>query len=465
VSVVGIIDGTFRVMGAAAKATYTLSMASGNAIYTSLQKARTKKEIREIHKTAADANYQNRSVMVMPSANKQQLLLTTSDPADNDVYDYDSKSPTPAMDYIWGESNNPEGILVSGGENSERVKALIPFVHKSQQENIPVFVLHCGNDELLDMLQKHCVDSEFVSRRKTYYDVFRGMPADDIVYLLYETMPDDDANPKSEAFIRALVETVMDKMGTATIHGLASFPITRLKDELNDLRDDDQISTREYKDIERYYMAGSSEMDSVRIYLNKLNRQAESIYGKDVSQKCNIKRMLNRKGVIAIDVGRTGNDLLVELVINHLLMLQSQGRDFSILIDELPISKHPKLRDLLKGRTYAICQKDLISSLYGGEKQGDELFSELAGDVKAVVLFKHYSGTSCQKWSDFMGKYKKIRIRYSIAQNSAFMNSSNSKGVSVDETDEPRIRAETLSKLPKSMACIYSSNGILLAEL
>ena len=45
------------------------------------------------------------------------------------------------------------------------------------------------------------------------------------------------------------------------------------------------------------------------------------------------------------------------------------------------------------------------------------------------------------------------------------MNSSNSRGLSVDETDEPRIRAETLGKMADGIACIHSIDGILIAEV
>lgn len=461
----GLFGDAFNIMGGVTRAAYGASMWTGNSIYTALQNARTKKEIREVYNHASEANFQNRSVMIMPNENKQQLLLATSNPSDNDIYDYDTKSSTPALDFIWGETDYPEGEVVSGGETRTRIEALIPFVHKSQQEGIPLIALHSGNKEMASMIRNHSVDAEFIDRGNTYYDVFRGMPVDDIAYLLYETMPDDDSNPSSESLLRALIEVVLHKEGTVTIQNLSAFPLLNLKDELDRLLKDEEITSLEHKDIDRYYMAGSSETDAVRIFLNKLNRQAEGIYGKSVGRNSNMKRMLNQKGVISIDVGGVNNDLIVDLVINHLMLLQSQGREFSILLDDIPISKFLKIRDLLRGRTYAISQKDFVSSLYGGDIQGDELFSELTGNVTRVVLFRHSSGTSCQKWSDFMGKYKKIRIRYNISQNNSFMNSSDSRGISVDETDEPRVRAETLGKLAGSLACIYSTDGILFAEV
>lgn len=461
----GFLRDSFAIMGGVTRAAYGVSMWTGNTIYTALQEARTKKEIKAIYNHASEANFRNRSVMVMPYMNKQQLLLATSEPSDNDIYTYDTQSPTPAMDYIWGETNYPEGEIVSGGESRTRTEALAPFVHKSQQEGIPLIALHSNNQELASMIRQHSVCEEYIDRVNNYYDVFRGMLVDDIAYLLYETMPDNDSNPRAESLLRALIEVVLHKEGTVTIQNLATFPILNLKDELDALLRDEEITSLEHKEIDRYYMAGASETDAVRIFLNKLNRQAEGIYGKPSGNNSNIKRMLNLKGVISIDVGSVNNELVVELVINHLMLLQSQGKDFSILIDDIPVSKFLKFRDLLRGRTYAISQKDFISSLYGGDIQGDELFSELTGNVTTVVLFRHSSGVSCQKWSDFMGKYKKIRIRYNISQNNSFMNSSDSRGISVDETDEPRVRAETIGKLTGSLACIYNTSGILFAEI
>ena len=252
----GLLGDAFHVMGGVTRAAYGVSMWTGNSIYTALQNARTKKEIRRICDHASEANFQNRSVMIMPNENKQQLLLVTSDPSDNDIYDYDTKSQTPALDFIWGENDYPEGEIVSGGEVRTRMEALIPFVHKSQQEGIPLIALHSGNRDIGAMIREHSVDAEFIDRTNTYYDVFRGMPVDDIAYLLYETMPNDDSNPSSESLLRALIEVVLHKEGTVTIQNLAVFPILKLKDELDKLLKDGEITTIEHREIDRYYMAG-----------------------------------------------------------------------------------------------------------------------------------------------------------------------------------------------------------------
>ncbi|MDO4155954.1 MAG: hypothetical protein Q4D37_04125 [Oscillospiraceae bacterium] len=461
----GLFGTTMGIMSGVARGTASASMWTGNMIYTALQNARTKKEIRALYKHASDANFQNRAVAILPGISKQQLLLTSGEPDDNDVYDYQSQSGTAALDYIWGETNTPGSVIVSGGQSKERVCALIPFVHKAQTENIPVIALHTGNADLEHMIQNHSRAVEFVSRKGFFYDVFRGMPVDDIAFLLYETMPSDTATPAAESLLRALIEVLLLTDGKITLHNLAAFPLITLKSKIDAMQKGGLLSDDEYDEINHYCMAGSSDTDAVRIFLNRLNRQSEAIYGKPLSNFSNIKRMLNQKGVVAIDVGSSGNELLVTLVLNHLLLLQGQGKEFAVLLDNIPISRHEKISDLLRGHPYAISSQDFISSLFGGGQRGDDLFSEITGNVNTTVLFRHASGTTCQKWSDHLGKYRKIRIRYNIAQNNAFMNTSNSRGLSVDEADEPRIRAETLGKLADGLACIHSIDGILIAEV
>lgn len=441
------------------------SLWTGNMIFMAMRNARTKKEVRELYNRASEANFKNRAVAILPSIGKQQLLLTSSDSSENDIYDYQTNSNTAALDFIYGESDDPEGTIVSGGRTIDRVRSLIPFVHKSQAQAIPVFVIYTGNADLDSMIQNHSRDCEYVSRNGTYYDVFRGLPVEDIAYLLYESMPQINMKPAAESLLRALLEVLSRTTGNITIPNLARFSLPSLKTKIDEMQKAGQLSSDEYAEINRYYMSGSVESDSVRVFLNKLNRQFESVYGQQSQRACNIKRLINQKGVIAIDIGSPGNDILLSLVINHLLLLQSQGREFAILFDNVPLSKIPRFSELTSCKACAVSNGDFISSLHGGERRGEDLFSEVTGIVSKVVLFKHTSGASCKKWSEYLGSYNKIHIRYTISQGNTFMNLNDSRGLSVEEKEEPRVRAETISRLPDGLACIHAANGTLFAEI
>ena len=241
--------------------------------------------------------------------------------------------------------------------------------------------------------------------------------------------------------------------------------MTKLKTTIDSMYNSGSLSVDEYDEINHYYMAGSANMDEVRVFLNKLNRQFESVYGRTNGNPSNIRAVINRKGAITIDVGVSGNEMLVDLVVNHLMLISAQGKDFALVVDSIPMAKYEKITDLIRSHHFAISNADFVASLFGGKTEGDALFSEIMGYVSNVVVFHHDSGRSCQKWSEYFGKYRKIRIRYNISTNDAFMNSSNTRGISVDECDEPRIRAETINKLEANMACIYNAEGILIADV
>ncbi|MDR0908311.1 MAG: hypothetical protein LBM77_00965 [Spirochaetaceae bacterium] len=438
-----------------------------DTIFTYINNRKTRKEIQGTYNQAADSNYKARSVFVAQNISKQQLLLVSNDPNDDDVYTMSFESKTPGVDYIWGDNKEPECMIVSGGENDARVRALMPFVRKSQQENVSVIALHNSDKDLEAMIQDNSIESEFVSQSGLYYDVFRGMSVEDMAYYLYDAMP-KDTKPAAESLLHALLEVVLRTDGTITFSNLAAFPIHDLKDKLDSLQTTGVLPLAEYREIDHYYMSGSSELDSVRIFLNKLSRQAESVFGKPRATTCNIKKILNHHGVIAIDVGNVNNDLVFDLVVSHLMLLQSQGRNFSILLDELPLSRFSKARDLIRGRTYSISSRDFISDISGGEKSSDELFSEITGNVNTIVLLKHTSGTSCHKWSNHFGQYHKIQVKQSIAQFNKYndmMTDGDNRSISVEEKDVPRVRAESIGKLSGSLACIQNSEGILFAEI
>ena len=426
--------------------------------------ARTKKDIQKIYKEASEVNYVNRNVLALPYVNRLQLLLTTKDASDDDVYVYQSESASPGIDFIWGPEAGPENTIVSGGHPDQRARALVPFILKSQQDRLPVVVLHTGNYCLEDVVKENSLACEFISQSNLYYDGFRAMPIEDMVYLLFETMP-DGTNPNAESLLTALLTILLHTEGKISFDNLAAFPLLKLMDILNNLKYDGEITSDEFEDIKREYAAGSSEIGAVRIFLNKLSRQAENVFGKPRDISGNVKKILNVNGIIAIDIGTSGNDIIFSYILNHLKHLQYAGKNFAMVLDGIAISKFPQICDMLHGRAFAVSHTDFVSSLYGGEKRGQDLFAEITGAVSANVLFAHKSGTSCQKWSEHLGRYHKIRIKMNITQASGFLTSANQRGISVDEADEPRVRAETISMLPDSMACIHNKNGTLFAEI
>lgn len=439
------------------------SYMTGNAIYSAIQNSKTKKDIKRIIKETSDANYVNRAVTAMPYVNKRQLLLTPEN--ENDIYICDTKSTTPALDFIWGTKATPESIVASGGSIEGRVKALMPFVRKTQMERMPVIAIHAGNPELEAMLSANSAIQEVISSEHAYYDVFRGMPVEDIAGILYETMP-EETNPGAEALLRALADIIIRLYGKIGLKEMAAYTMITFMDDLDSLLNQGGLTTDEYRDLSRDYMSGTSEIDAVKSFLYRLNRQIENVFGKSSVDTSNIKRTLNQKGIVIFDIGKARNDLVMKLILNHLLYYQENGKEFALLLDGIKISEYEQLRLLVKNRIFAISENDFVASLFGGKTRGEDLFAEIMGDVATTVIFTHKSGLSCQKWSEQFGKYHKLKLKMSISQSSAFMSGvSDSRSIQIEEADEARIKAETIAMLPEALACIHNQSGILIAKI
>ena len=225
------------------------------------------------------------------------------------------------------------------------------------------------------------------------------------------------------------------------------------------------IDKDEYDRLNGYFLAGSAELNTVRLFLSNLYRESVSVYGSANTLRSNVRAVINKKGTLSIDVGNTANVNITSLVVSHLFYLQSQGKQFVVLLDGLPIASCPRINDLLRYCTYAVSSNDFISSISGGKIPRDELFTEITGSVTRTVLFAHTSGVSAGKWSEYLGTYKKIRIRSSISNSTSYDSSNYSKGLSVDEKDEARVPPGTFALLPPKWACIYSAEGILFAQI
>ena len=464
----GLFSTLFGITAMATKATVSASMFTGNALQQGFINVRSQRELKKMRENIAASNSQNRMVLVMPEVDQTQLCLTEA-MQDTDVYECVYNGNNAAYDYIYGAAPQTEAMIVSGGDSIHRCKALEPFIKKSLREELPVVFLYTGDKEVEKTVGYINVNTEIVSKNDFYYDVFRGMTAEDVsdlLYDLYKELHSDSTKPAISYFLKALTEVIMNKNASVSVNDIANFPVNDFKKELDDLKKNDCLNTSEYKEIEQYYLSGLSESLDVMVFLRDLNRQFSMVFGNQSGNSCNVKRILNQKGIIAFNVGKTNNEMVVDLIVKHLKLCKMQNKDFNLVIDGIEVSKHENIKDLLKLCTFAISHNDYIASLYGGNKDGEHLFTEIMGDISVTVLLNHPSGVSCEKWSEYMGKYKKLHINYNTSQqNTGIMGSNVTNGISLEEKEEPRIRGETINHIRLPTACIYRTDEILIANL
>lgn len=416
------------------------------------------------------ASRDNRGVWVSSSVDKKALCLN-DDPKFDDTETIRDADNEPALGYLAGDSECPESVIISGGTDEDRCKALIPFIFKSQNKNMPIVILHNSDSELEAMIAGCCKVHEIVSRDGRYCDIFAGLIPDDIVSLIYDTICEDKAKEGTESLLRALVNVVLTRKPEACVEDIASFPIGRLRDGITSLKDDGVLKGSEYSEWIGDYDAGSQARESVRSFLARLNTDFKSVFGEDRPERSNIRRTLNSKGIVMIDIGKCSAEIAVKLIMNYLLLLDKNKHSFNVIIDDLPIAKFPEFGDLIRGRTYAISHSDFIASLslsrskYNHENNSEELFIDLTCDAGAAVVFRHNGIASCRKWSEYFGTYRKIKIQREHTRSGGVFHYNRSDSLAEHEQDLPRVRERSISMLPDGVACVYRNEGIFIGSI
>ena len=192
---------TAKILGATVSGTFSAVRSAASAIQAG-------RRIR----ASAQASRDNRGVFVSSSIDKRSIGLN-DDPRFDDtetVRDLDSE---PALGYIAGDSTYPESVIVSGGSDEERCRALLPFVLKSQRNGLPIVAIHCADSALEDMISSVYSEFDIVSRKSMYCDIFAGLSADSITMLLYDTIDDDKPEKGTKSLLRALVDVFLAEGG------------------------------------------------------------------------------------------------------------------------------------------------------------------------------------------------------------------------------------------------------------
>ena len=424
-----------------------------------LQNRKFSKKIQQ----ALDKSCMNRKVAAAPNINTDAIYLN-DDPEYDDVAEFNLS----AIDYIFGRNDEPESMIISGGTNQKRLRALEIFINKSQTKKMPVVVLHSSNSDIYNMIKANSYESEFISSKNgdNFYDVFAGIKPSDIVKLLYDTI-DNKTERGLEALLESLVNVALDKFPRLSMQELAYFPIDDIENEINLLCSQGLMDEGRKNSLLSSYYAGTAAKNALSFSLKDLAVQFERTFGAKRTSSSSVKRMINRKGVIAIDVGNAHNELAVKFMIKHLILLDTVMKiknpafEFNVVVDNIPIYKINAIRDLLRYKTYAITCSDFVASMAGS----DVLFNSIASGVGLIVLLRHSGLSSCKKWSDYLGKYRKITMQNDISENGTFLNFTSGRHLHVDEEDKPRIKDLTIANLPDDVACVYRSEEILIANI
>ena len=106
--------------------------------------------------------------------------------------------------------------------------------------------------------------------------------------------------------------------------------------------------------IIRNYKVGSLAKDSLRIFLSELKLEFEALFENPSNRKSNIKSIINHAGAVVIDTGKGNYRRAVNLIFKHFTLMQIQGREFNILINNFPVYKFPVVMNFIREKAIKI---------------------------------------------------------------------------------------------------------------
>jgi hypothetical protein len=354
-------------------------------------------------------------------------------------------------------------MALSGGDDIWRAEALLPFVQKALAADLPIIAIHCSNAHMDRMIGFAAGTVESISANGKHYDPIRGMVPEDAAHLLHAAM---GASAPMEAWqvLSASLAALSASGSPMTIGNLASFPVERCGDEIASLLAEGLIGADEAAELEDEFALGSAHAAYTAAYIRKLARSLRSTFGEEPassSMRGNIRASMRQRIPVSIDAGTRPTAEILSLLAAHISYID-QG--FALITDSVPlVSAEPMLAAVLGCAARAVSSRDLWGSCAGATQEAD--FSAVLAGCSRIAVLSHPSGVSAAKWSSVLGTYKKIHVRAGISSTKGFLEGSQTHGISVEETEEPRIRQETIMMLAGGQICVSGSDGILVGNL
>jgi hypothetical protein len=347
-------------------------------------------------------------------------------------------------------------VIISGGENVMRSKTIEAISYLAYDKNLPVIILHQGNDELETMMRLTFGKSgclTIVNQKNPVYEPFVDLSDVEISKLIIESAPKDyDIKPNARYYIDGMIAFLRAKKRSPSLSAFEKCPHYELFNKVDALIADGTITYPAGEAIKSKLMSGQSECFKLESYFAELVNQFSQIMSvSGIKAKYSLLQTINTSGVVTIDIGSNINKLLVNVLVAQIKIAISKGKSVSLITDELYSESGDLFANFMKIRNekckLAISAKDVYALCSGDEK----LFHTILGNSEKLVVFCHSSGASALKWAEAIGQYDKTEITKShnrghTRQNPVRVGENTTYGYNISNTTNYNLKREYIIK-------------------
>ena len=416
----------------------------------------TRTQIREF---AEQANIQNRNLIVADTFANQSMLLP-----DNGILLL--SAPNDSIRLAVSDPAEPvQNVVVTGSNIMARNHSLISVISDASARNIPIVLLHCSNHDIVREVSSNLPSNKSMiyNSKALSYNPFKGLDLSSICQLIYSSIPTTyGVKSIGRDFIRVMVNIQLLQGNIVDFQKLLNCPFNDLSASIDRKEREGFISKTDADDLKADLFASQSESRVIAHYFQDLADQINHLSDCTTrnAPSASISEGIQNRQAILIDIGVNTNTLLLDLIINQLRILFSNGYKFMIILDNVNLNSN---KDLLPMTIHNSNCRFVLSydDVYSALNSDENTFTSLLGSVQKAVVFNHPSIPSCSQWSKYLGEYDKQEPEYTHTQNlqgGAMMGQSSGNSMRIAKKREPRVQPEMINHLRGNEACIYDSS-------
>lgn len=346
-------------------------------------------------------------------------------------------------------------LLISGGANAIRVRAVCRAIECACQQGYSVMVLHAGNSELEQGLWGYFGGSGvcLVNRGNPVYDPFFGASNGEIARLVVDSSEKGcQVHPAGRYYLYGISDYIRAYRRLPMCYMFLKCPHLTFLDRVSSAEAKGHITAAEARSVTSQIMQGEAERGNIEAFFHTLSLQGAAILASKgaAPRAVNLVMAANRQQIFCVDIQSSSHFLLLNLLLHETEAVLSQGKKILVVVDGINVTASDGLKNYVRqsgGRNCALVASDDAYSEFGGS---DNDFFAFAGKCSKLIVSKHSSAYSCQKISDAIGSFEKQEVTNAYSGSTSYFGmwgAGSGQTMNVSVKRENIVKPEELQRL------------------
>ena len=385
-------------------------------------------------------------------ASKDRKLLSQTENANAIRRGLTEYNPCP-IEALFQDDKPKGNIIFSGSDYQMRSRAIVRAAELANSNGKIVIIFHVNNSYLEQELIRNLGLSRLtiINENNPYYDPFVGLTNLEISSMILESAPSGmPIPPAGRHYLDGILNFIRLQNVRPSVLHLLNCNHFRLIDKVNDAVQKNSLLPLAGNKIISQLMQGDPARSSIENYFIQFGYQASKVVARNTITGINFTSLANSGCVIVFDIISCSNNILLNLLFAEVKRLTSLSYQLFVVIDSIPFSSSDMMQqfEANSGTDYQIFLS--ADDAYSSFRSPEDRFFSFVGRSSQILISKHISNYSAQKWSDVIGSYDKEETSKTLSSGTSFLGgyfTGGSTSISISQKRENIVKPETILQM------------------